>query len=67
MRDGSHYDEFEASELFCQRCQQAQPVRKHLLLVLPTGRKYDYLCSVCGNSVGEKMDDDTSDFTILKS
>jgi hypothetical protein len=67
MSDGSHYDEFEASELFCQLCQQAQPVRKHLLLVLPTGRKYDYLCTVCGSSVGEKMDDDTSDFTILKS
>jgi len=66
MRDGSHYDEFEASELFCQTCRQSQPVRKHLLLVLPTGRKYDYLCSVCGSSVGEKMDDDTSDFTILK-
>lgn len=64
-RDQAHYDEFEASELFCERCRQAQPVRKHLLLVLPTGKKYDYVCSVCGLSVGSKMDDDTSDFTIF--
>lgn len=61
-----HYDEFEASELFCSKCRRAQPVRKHLLLVLPQGNKYDYLCSVCGSSVGEKMDDDTSAFTMLK-
>ena len=64
MHDGSHYDEFEATELFCERCRQAQPVRRHLLLVLPTGRKFDYRCSVCGHSVGSKMDDDTSEFSI---
>ena len=39
-------------------------MRQRLLLVLPTGRKYDYVCSVCGNSVGSKMDDDTSDFSL---
>lgn len=61
----SYYDEFEASELFCSKCRQAQPVRKHLLLVLPQGNKYDYACSVCGNSVGSKMDDDTSSFSGL--
>ena len=60
------YDEFEASELFCSRCQKATPVRKKLLIVLPTGNKFEYLCSVCGNSVGSKMDDDTSSFSILK-
>ena len=31
------YGTFEASELFCPRCRQSRPVRKHLLLVLPTG------------------------------
>ncbi len=61
-----HYDEFEASELFCSRCRRAQPVRKRLLLVLPQGNKYDYLCSVCGNSLGSKMDDDRETFSILK-
>jgi hypothetical protein len=65
MAEQPHYDTFEASQLFCPRCRQAQPVRKHLLLVLPTGNKYDYRCAVCATSVGSKMDDDTSDFTQL--
>ena len=59
------YDQFEASELYCANCKRATPVRKRLLMVLPTGNKYDYLCSVCGNSVGDKTDQDTSDFKIL--
>ncbi len=67
MRKKQHdYDEFEASELFCSKCRQARPVRKHLLLVLPEGNKYDYRCSVCGSSVGEKMDDDRDSFAILR-
>lgn len=67
MRKKQHdYDEFEASELFCSKCRQARPVRKHLLLVLPQGNKYDYRCSVCGSSVGEKMDDDRDSFAILR-
>jgi hypothetical protein len=65
MTDQPHYDTFEATELFCPRCKQAQRVRKYLLLVLPTGNKYDYRCAVCATSVGEKMDDDTTDFTTL--
>ncbi len=59
------YDQFEASELYCATCKQARPVRKRLLMVLPTGNKYDYLCSVCGSSVGDKTDEDASDFQIL--
>ena len=62
MAEPSHYDSFEATELFCTHCKQARPVRKHLLLVLPTGTKYDYRCAVCATSVGSKLDDDTSDF-----
>ncbi|MFQ5527670.1 MAG: hypothetical protein ACE5GX_15590 [Thermoanaerobaculia bacterium] len=65
-RARSHYDEFEASELFCAKCRQARSVRKRLLLVLPQGNKYDYACSVCGSSVGDKMDDDASAFEILR-
>lgn len=65
MTDQPHYDTFEATELFCPRCKQAQPVRRYLLLVLPTGNKYDYRCAVCATSVGEKMDDDTTDFNTL--
>ena len=64
-RPPDSYGEFEASELFCPECRRATPVRKRLLIVLPDGNKYDYLCSVCGSSVGSKKDDDTSAFTVL--
>lgn len=63
-RRPDYFDEFEASELFCSRCQKSTPVRKKLLIVLPTGNKFEYLCSACGNSVGSKMDDDTSAFSL---
>ena len=56
------FQEFEASSLFCTRCKRATPVRKKLLLVLPTGNKYDYTCSVCGTAVGGKTDSDATDF-----
>lgn len=65
-RDRSNYDEFEASELYCKRCRQAQPVQKRLLLVLPRGNKYDYRCTVCGDSVGSKTDDDRDAFSRLR-
>ena len=66
MRDVDSFQELEASELFFDRCQRATPVRKRLLLVLPTGKRYDFLCTVCGNSVGSKQDDDTQSFTVLE-
>ena len=56
------FQEFEASSLFCGRCKRATPVRKKLLLVLPTGNKWDYTCSVCGAQVGGKTDTDPTDF-----
>jgi hypothetical protein len=56
------FGELEASSLFCPRCKQANPVRKRLLLVLPSGNKYDYACSVCGTQVGGKTDSNSSDF-----
>jgi len=52
----SNYEELEASALFCPTCNRAMPVRKRLLLVLPEGDLYEYLCSICGTSVGEKID-----------
>lgn len=30
------------------------PVREHLLLVLPDGYLYEYLCTNCGLVVGDK-------------
>ncbi|HSR13133.1 MAG TPA: cytoplasmic protein [Thermodesulfobacteriota bacterium] len=52
----SSFGEFEASSLFCPKCRQAVPVRKRLLLILPDGDKYEYLCSYCSSSLGTKMD-----------
>ena len=61
------FKEFEASSLFCGRCRQATKVRKQLLLVLPTGNKYDYTCSVCGTAVGGKTDSNSADFHRVAS
>jgi hypothetical protein len=49
------YQDFDATELYCPRCQRAVPVRKHLLLVLPEGDKYEYRCAFCSESVGTKV------------
>ncbi len=48
------FEQFQASALFCGRCQAAQPVRERLLLVLPDGELYEYLCAACGESVGRR-------------
>jgi hypothetical protein len=59
------YKEFDATELYCPRCKQAVPVRKRLLLVLPDGDKYEYLCAYCSASVGMKMDRDTKPLSLI--
>lgn len=56
------FREFEAESLFCPRCRRATPARKKLLLVLPTGTKYDYVCAECGTTVGGKTDNDPQPF-----
>ncbi len=50
------FKEFDATELYCPMCKRAVPVRKHLLIVLPEGDKYEYRCVFCSQSVGTKMD-----------
>jgi len=52
----SSYEQFEATSLYCPRCKTAVPVRKKLLLVLPDGDEYEYLCAYCASSVGMKID-----------
>ena len=59
------FDRLAVSELFCSRCQRSQPVRRHLLLVLPSGNKYDYRCAACGHSVGSE-DESSDDFELLR-
>jgi hypothetical protein len=48
--------EWEAAELFCPKCKQPRRVKKRMLLVLAQGDKYDYICSVCGEVIGAKLD-----------
>ena len=59
------FAQFEASSLFCPRCRRAVPVRKRLLLVLPDGDKYEYLCANCSHSLGTKMEYEERDIQIL--
>ena len=59
------YKEFDATELYCPKCKQAVPVRKRLLLVLPEGDKYEYLCVYCSETVGTKIDRQDKPLTII--
>ncbi len=62
---GEQYGDLEVSELLCPKCRIARPVRRHLLLVLPTGNQYEYRCQACGTPVGEKKDNDSREFTSI--
>jgi hypothetical protein len=48
------FESLRASSLYCRRCGQAMPVRERLLLVLPDKEIYDYLCTGCADSLGER-------------
>ena len=60
------FKEFNATELYCPKCQQAVPVRKRLLLVIPEGDKYEYLCGNCSTSVGTKIDKQETPMGIIR-
>jgi hypothetical protein len=49
------FEKFQATELYCPKCQRSMPVRERLLLILPEGEKYEYLCAYCGTSVGDRI------------
>jgi hypothetical protein len=50
----SQFENFTASSLYCEKCRAATPVRERLLLVLPDKEIFDYLCTECGSSVGQR-------------
>ena len=50
------FEKLEAVTLYCRVCQQAMPVRKRLLLVMLDHELYEYLCTGCGNSLGQKKE-----------
>jgi predicted RNA-binding Zn-ribbon protein involved in translation (DUF1610 family) len=48
------FGKFTASELYCPKCGKSQPVRERLLLVLPSGELFEFLCSACGSALGKR-------------
>jgi hypothetical protein len=48
------FENFTASSLYCEKCKAAMPVRERLLLVLPNKEIFDYLCTGCASSVGQR-------------
>ncbi len=48
------FDSFRASSLYCNKCQKAMPVREKLLLILPEKEIFDYLCTGCASSLGQR-------------
>ena len=50
----SQFENFTASSLYCEKCRAAMPVRERLLLILPDRELYDYLCTNCSSSVGQR-------------
>lgn len=52
--NAGQFGSFRASSLYCPKCREAKPVRERLLLVLPGKEVYDYLCTGCANSVGQR-------------
>ncbi len=57
---------FQASLLYCPHCRVATPTRERLLLVLPSGNLYEYLCQHCGTSTGSKTDTNSVDLGISR-
>ena len=48
------FESFKASQLYCRKCAKSMPVRERLLLVLPDKELYEYLCTGCAASLGER-------------
>jgi DNA-directed RNA polymerase subunit RPC12/RpoP len=48
------FEDFRATALYCSQCGQSTPVRERLLLILPDGNLFEYICTMCGSTVGEK-------------
>ena len=52
------FERMEASLLACPKCRSAVQVRKRLLLILPEGDKYEYVCPHCGSTCGTTVQSD---------
>jgi hypothetical protein len=54
MNGQQQFENFTASTLYCEKCKATMPVRERLLLVLPDRELFDYLCTGCASSVGQR-------------
>ena len=52
----NEFEKLEAVSLYCRQCAQAMPVRKRLLLVLLDHELYEYICTGCSGSLGQKKE-----------
>lgn len=48
------YKDFLATRLYCDNCNASMPVKEKLLLILPDGYLYEYVCQGCGKAIGDK-------------
>jgi hypothetical protein len=48
------FESFKASKLYCRKCAKSMPVRERLLLILPDKELYEYLCTGCAESLGQR-------------
>jgi len=50
------FEKFAATHLYCDNCNRSMPVKEELLLILPDGALYDYICQGCGQSLGTRKE-----------
>jgi hypothetical protein len=62
MPERDNFKKLKVASLYCPQCKRVTETREKLLLVLSTGHRYDCVCVECGSSVGDKSDNDASDF-----
>jgi hypothetical protein len=48
------FESFKASQLYCRKCAKSMPVRERLLLILPEKELYEYRCTGCAESLGQR-------------
>jgi hypothetical protein len=59
------FKDFQATSLFCPKCRVAMPVRERLLLVLPDGDLFEYVCARCATSVGKRRAQHPTGITVV--
>jgi len=63
--DNASFRQLEATALYCPQCKVAVPVRKRLLIILPEGEKFEYLCTYCSASLGTKIEPLTKEIKLV--